>query len=601
MDYTAPDEYPYENTPSADTPIMAEALNDVVEALVDLGGPSGRVADLEANPIVTADRSGAQPGAVLAVTDDDPVSTALVVPADLASMKAAFGSTRRLPLFGFDVALANRATTPVDVLALGDSVMEGEGVLDGLQNAWPDQLVAGLRALYPTNGVLGSGTDTGAGGTNNGGLPGGGAGYVARAAVSGTGGFRPATTGTVTSGTRGLGHRSSILGTGATWSAVRGLSTSVGVLLYRSGTDAMTIAIDGVTAATLTAGPTGYVWWTSAALTHGKHTVLVTQTAGAPEVCGVMFYDGDEAKGIRYWNGAKSGAKAADLATVSGGSQEWATAADTIGMAPELILLGFLLNDALAVDAATYKTHMQALITLCRSKWPNTPIVLVGTYRRPSTAPVDAGGWPAYYQAQRELVAANAAMLHVNLDDRMPSLTTDTYGFLADGTHPSTRGARWIANTVLGAIASTAPAQPAPALEGATLGSPRVVAGSTTTALTLDGDAGLNVDQALTRGGVLRWIWRMANDTESGGNNGSALQLSARTDAGANIGTVLQVIRSSRVVQFLNGLKLPGFTTAGRVSAATVGAGGVYYDSTLGVPVYSDGTNWKRFDTNANV
>jgi hypothetical protein len=35
------------------------------------------------------------------------------------------------------------------------------------------------------------------------------------------------------------------------------------------------------------------------------------------------------------------------------------------------------------------------------------------------------------------------------------------------------------------------------------------------------------------------------------------------------------------------------FTTAGRPSASTVGAGSCYYDTTLSKPVWSDGTNWK--------
>lgn len=48
MDYTAPTEYPYQNSPSTATPVMAAALNKVVESLVDLAAATtGRVPKLE--------------------------------------------------------------------------------------------------------------------------------------------------------------------------------------------------------------------------------------------------------------------------------------------------------------------------------------------------------------------------------------------------------------------------------------------------------------------------------------------------------------------------------------------------------------------------
>lgn len=44
----------------------------------------------------------------------------------------------------------------------------------------------------------------------------------------------------------------------------------------------------------------------------------------------------------------------------------------------------------------------------------------------------------------------------------------------------------------------------------------------------------------------------------------------------------------------------PVYTTAGRPTAATAGAGGYYFDSTLNKPAWSNGTNWKDA-TGANV
>lgn len=38
----------------------------------------------------------------------------------------------------------------------------------------------------------------------------------------------------------------------------------------------------------------------------------------------------------------------------------------------------------------------------------------------------------------------------------------------------------------------------------------------------------------------------------------------------------------------------PSYTTVGRPTAASVGAGGTYWDSTLGIPGWSNGTTWRN-------
>jgi hypothetical protein len=47
--------------------------------------------------------------------------------------------------------------------------------------------------------------------------------------------------------------------------------------------------------------------------------------------------------------------------------------------------------------------------------------------------------------------------------------------------------------------------------------------------------------------------------------------------------------------------KMPSYTTAGRPAAATAGAGAVIFDTTLGYPTYSNGTNWRKFSDDTNV
>jgi hypothetical protein len=50
---------------------------------------------------------------------------------------------------------------------------------------------------------------------------------------------------------------------------------------------------------------------------------------------------------------------------------------------------------------------------------------------------------------------------------------------------------------------------------------------------------------------------------------------------------------ANRVLTLPGAAKLAAYATGGRPSAATVGAGANIYDTTLGKPVWSDGTNWK--------
>ncbi|TAK32337.1 MAG: hypothetical protein EPO40_03140 [Myxococcaceae bacterium] len=59
---------PFQDSPSTATPIQSDFLNGVDAALVDVAGASGRLKALEQNPLVTADKSGAAVGDLLAVT-----------------------------------------------------------------------------------------------------------------------------------------------------------------------------------------------------------------------------------------------------------------------------------------------------------------------------------------------------------------------------------------------------------------------------------------------------------------------------------------------------------------------------------------------------
>lgn len=344
-----------------------------------------------------------------------------------------YSASAATKLLGFGVAIANRANQPVDILGLGDSVMEGQGVYPGALNLrWASQTIKALRQAYPLQGVTG--------------------GFGYKPAWNSPNLSSPAVSGTTTQATNGLGHRSLTLGSAGASVTYTETCTSFKLLLKRTGTDAVTVSIDGSTS-TIAAGPTGEYVWTSAALYRGSHSIVITQTAGTPEVEGLMLYDGDEAAGIRYWDSSKSGAKAADFSTVSGGSQAWLAAAAAAGFAPSLVWIGYGFNDAVTnggnKTAATFKTDAANVIAAVRGQWANVPILLIGNYQPPSRqSPNTRDPWAAYGTALRQLADADPAVAYLDQMNRIGSITTDLYGFLDDATHPSKKGHLYYADQV---------------------------------------------------------------------------------------------------------------------------------------------------------
>ena len=67
----------------------------------------------------------------------------------------------------------------------------------------------------------------------------------------------------------------------------------------------------------------------------------------------------------------------------------------------------------------------------------------------------------------------------------------------------------------------------------------------------IDGAAGSTRQLSFKSGGVLRWLWTVSSETESGGNAGSNLQLWSRSDAGAALNSsVIVVERASGWIGF---------------------------------------------------
>ncbi|WEX03789.1 hypothetical protein [Rhodococcus sp. RCBS9] len=100
------------------------------------------------------------------------------------------------------------------------------------------------------------------------------------------------------------------------------------------------------------------------------------------------------------------------------------------------------------------------------------------------------------------------------------------------------------------------------------------------------------IGQALT-GGVSRWEVAVTGDAEAGSNAGSNYVVAGYADSGTKLADYLTIRRSDGRASFGGAAQLKSYSTAGRPSASTSGAGASIYDTTLGKPVWSDGSGWK--------
>jgi hypothetical protein len=248
-------------------------------------------------------------------------------------------------------------------------------------------------------------------------------------------------------------------------------------------------------------------------------------------------------------------------------------------------------GDVNAYSPATYADNLQRFIDLCRSKWADVPVALVSPYRRPTVA-AKSGTWDDYINVARDVAAANTGVAWLNVDRITPNLNPDTYGFLADATHPNDKGYGWLARILTEFLAGgTADSGVQPTPEGAEAnGATNNVSGADgITAHTINAATGAaTTRQRWTRNKVLRWAWDLFG-TETGGD----LSLRAYNDSGGLGALVLTIQRSNGIPRFYTALRLHAAATGSRPTANSVGVGATMFDTTLGKPIWSDGTNWK--------
>ena len=344
------------------------------------------------------------------------------------------------PFTGRNLQLANQSTTPFDILGIGDSLFSGQAV-STIGARWPSRMIDRLRVRLPSGAV-------------------GALGYIPASYAHGT----PANPWTYTGNTLadarfGLGKQGRILGPNSGSGAGTGTATitcsSFKLVMYQGATSqSVTVTIDGGAPTTVNLSNIPiYQTWTSPALTPGSHTITVACTsASSTTLLGVMTYNGDETKGIRYWDGAQSGSRVDQFNAADGGESRWA---DSIGpvFTPSLIIAEWLTNDYTNRTPAQYQTSIGNVLALLRTK-TTAPIIWVAPYERIATG-FGGATWQQYVDALKAATASDAASSVFDVRTFVPRLAPDTYGALADGTHPSNKFAAYLGDMLADYILTT--------------------------------------------------------------------------------------------------------------------------------------------------
>ena len=247
------------------------------------------------------------------------------------------------PLRSFHAALAAVDEAPLDILVVGDSIGEGFGV-DALGDRWIERFVARLRARWQPAGVTG------------------GEAYIAAyyGPASGSDIFPSFSyTGTATRDINGgLGRKRKKLAPGTATRTFTG--TSAWVIYSTDPTSGdFTVTVDGGVPATVTAhgasGTCGHVYDTGP-LAPGEHEIVIS-TSNVLYLEGMKAFNGDEAAGIRLWDGCFSGRTAHYYVL-----EDLKWFAD-VAMIPnlKLVILEFGTNDQHVYTVADFTVHMAAL------------------------------------------------------------------------------------------------------------------------------------------------------------------------------------------------------------------------------------------------
>lgn len=371
-------------------------------------------------------------------------------PPQYAELSDRFGPRvpNKTALQGFFTALGNRQAAPCNILWLGDSITEGQGAT-AVGNRWLDLFAQRFRAKYPTPGA----------GLTSGYVP-------AWYGFPLTGQAWAATGLAAIDSARGLGRRAYNLGVPASGDpgklTITRKCTGFTIYSYRSSSMRLSIVVDGGAPTLTPLGANSTIASTAiTGLTPGvDHTIEVTITGtsgGSLYMMGAYFHDGDEAKGVRVWDGAKSGTFYSTFsAASSGGSDAWADmliGGAGLGFTPDLTVMSFGTNDYTSVTPDAFSTTVLNLIATVRAKAPNTAILLLPVWERNTSG--GKAPWSEYLQALREIAAGGTEIAFADLGERIPKGGGPSkFGLLVDGTHLTDKGNGIVADAMVSILSA---------------------------------------------------------------------------------------------------------------------------------------------------
>lgn len=333
-----------------------------------------------------------------------------------------------LTLRSWYAALADRRERRVNIVAIGDSIVEGSGVTT-FNNRWITRLATSLRERYPVAGVVG------------------GRGFLASDGSTIPGWPLTAATGDTSNGSSSYGPKRKIKSLGTTGSLTWTLTGTYADIMYLRlpGGGSFTVHVDGVLQGTIsTNGATAADGVKSGVSlgAAGVHTLKLTAVNPGAYIDGVIEYNGDQAAGITVHDAGHGGWKAADFANTGANPvSEWPAALAALN--PDLFLIAIGTNDLGDGNPAAFFTALHTYAAMIRGNFPLVPVVFVPYGPAHGYEAI----YPQYVEAMYSVADQMGLALVADIALRMPPYNTGGT-FSGDGIHLANRGAQMVADLV---------------------------------------------------------------------------------------------------------------------------------------------------------
>ena len=194
--------------------------------------------------------------------------------------------------------------------------------------------------------------------------------------------------------------------------------------------------------------------WTSSALTYGSHTLKITRSGtGTVKIGGALYTNGNLTTGVQVWNAGHGGWWAA---TFNGDESTYQAINN---LEPDLVVVqlgtndwDYGVNDGNSTAQANFESNLTTLVQRLKTDVPLASIVLTAPY---AAANRSTTYWEAFVQIIKDVaIAENTGYIDVYESMGDVGNTYDLYDLDGgDQVHPSTKGARLMADTITSAIA----------------------------------------------------------------------------------------------------------------------------------------------------